>query len=949
MSFTRGALGDGVVEVARSGPDTTTRRRPVGVAQGLEAVRVELLGGFRVSVGSRVVEEEGWRLRKAGSLIKLLALATQHRLHREQVMYLLWPDLNQKSAANNLRYALHVARRSLEPDPAGSPYLVLRDDLLELCPEGPLRVDVEDFERTASEARRTLDPAVYRAAIDLYAGELLPGDRYEYWAEARREELRGTYLALLIELAGLYEERGEYEPSIEVLRRAVADEPAHEDAHAGLMRLYALSGRRQDALLQYERLRGVLSGELNTEPGPEVRRLYEEIRAGRSPAARPPVSVRSPAEVPPNNLPSARSSFIGRGDELREVKRLLAATRLLTLTGSGGCGKTRLAVEAAREIAPAYRDGAWLVELTDVTDPSLVSHAVAESLGVREKPGQPVIDTLSHHLRSRQLLLVLDNCEHLIEASTSVADTLLNNCPYLKVLATSREALGLAGETGWPVPPLSVPETEDMPPVEELARYEAVRLFVERVRSRAPAFALTSENARPVLEICLKLDGMPLAVELAAARVAALTVEQISEKLADSLGLLTGGSRTAVPHRQTMRATIEWSYQLLDERERKLFRWLSVFTGGWTLEAAEYVGSGGGVNRDDVLDLLGKLVDKSLVITGAADGRELRYRMLEPVRQYGRELLEESGEVEQVRERHAEYFLHLAETGQLELAGARQTMWLGRLRDEHGNLQSAIRWSFRSNRPEMALRLTAAVWRFWDVSGFNERGLEWLEAALARDATRSAARARALTGAGWLATFRGEYDRAVGLLEEGLALFHELGEKSAAALSLTHLGYAALHHGDNERVYALRKEAEKLRQELNDPQAIAYLLLFTGSALLVEADYDRATALLEESLDLYRSLEDLRGMTMCRLTLGMTALERDDDYERAAVLFEEGLPSVRELGDRLGAAYYPLGMGGVAALRGQPARAARLWGGGGDDAGEDRAAAVALRPRPLRL
>src|SRR5215207_1888959 len=330
---------------------------------GPEAVRVKLLGGFSVSVGSRTIQHSEWRLRKVAALVKLLALAPGHRLHREQVIDLLWPDSGRKAASNNLRQVLHALRRTLVTSPTeGSRYLVSEDEQLVLCPVGQLRVDVEAFEAAAATARRAREPAAYRAAIDLYAGELLPGDRYEEWAEARRQELRGTYLSLLVELADFYEEHEEFEPAIEALGRALTEERTLEEAHARLMRLYALSGRQVEALGQYERLREVLTRELGTEPGADTRRLCKEIANGRFP---PEHSAEGPQpeELPlvgRHNLPSARSSFVGREREMVEVKRELAMTRLLTLTGVGGSGKTRLTLEVARELVGAYPDGVWL-------------------------------------------------------------------------------------------------------------------------------------------------------------------------------------------------------------------------------------------------------------------------------------------------------------------------------------------------------------------------------------------------------------------------------------------------------------------------------------------------------------------------------------------------------------------------------------------------------------
>jgi len=375
--------------------------------------------------------------------------------------------------------------------------------------------------------RRPREPGAYWAALELYGGELLPEDRYEEWTEERRAELGRTYLSLLIELAGVYEERGNLRSAIEVLQKVRAEEPTHEEAHVGLMRLYALSGRKEEALRQYERLSEALSEGLGSEPSATARALREEIAAGRFPQASTPRAGPSPEEpvgTPRHNLPSPRTSFVGREREMVEVKRALAMTRLLTLTGAGGSGKTRLALEVARDLVGAYPDGVWLVELAGLSEPELVPQAVATALGVKERPGQPLTFTLVESLRANQTLLVVDNCEHLGKAAAQLADVLLDSCSRLRMMATSREILRGAGEVVWRVPPLSLPGPQRPSAAKELEGYESVRLFVERAQQRDPSFALTPSNAQAVAHICRKLGGIPLALELAAARVGALAV-----------------------------------------------------------------------------------------------------------------------------------------------------------------------------------------------------------------------------------------------------------------------------------------------------------------------------------------------------------------------------------------------------------------------------------------
>ena len=892
----------------RRGTDHTEQdQRHALTAATPEAVYVRMLGGFSVSVGARDIQEGRWRLRKAAGLVKLLALAPNHRMHREQMMDLLWPQLEKKAAANNLNQALHAARRTLDPGlGSASLYLTSYGEQLVLCPGGQLWVDVEAFEEAAATARRTREPAAYRAALELYSGEFLPGDIYEDWAEGRREGLRQLFLSLLVELSSLHEERGEYDAAVEALRRAVTVEPTHEEAHVGLMRLHAFSGRRREALGQYEQLEEILSRELVAEPAAASRLLYEEIASGRFPPPRPGKEGHL-AEEPPDdglhNLPAARTSFVGRGRELLEVKRGLAMGRLLTLTGAGGSGKTRLALEVAKDLAGAYPDGVWLVELAPIAEPALVTQAVASVLEVSEAPERSLIDTIADALREKKMLLVLDNCEHLLDAAAQLADTLLDSCPRLRILATSREALGIAGERNWPLTSLSLPDSRDQPTVEELEIYESARLFVERAQYRTPAFALTPGNAGAVAKVCQRLAGIPLAIELAATRVGPLSVEQISERLKDSLKLLRGGSRTATPRQQTLKGAMDWSYELLSDPEQELFRRLSVFAGGWTLEAAEAVGPGGKAEKEDVLDLLSGLVDKSLVVVEAGMGGATRYRTLEPIRQYAWERLEESEKADKVRDRHAAFFLTLAEVAEPELMGPQQSLWVEQLEKEHDNLRAALSWLLEQGEGELGLRFSAALWRFWYTRGYVSEGLSWLEEALAvSDPAPTLVRVTALEGMGWLVQRQGDSERTKATYEEMLKLSQGLGDKGNVATALNSLAHHALTQGDNERATALLEENLSVLRELENEQNTATTLkkfhvlgLLGYLAANQDGDYERTEALWEECLTLARKVGDPTRIDTTLCNLGYITLLQGD-YERSVAFSEEALAFARDLG-----------------------------------------------------
>ncbi len=631
-------------------------------------------------------------------------------------------------------------------------------------------------------------------------------------------------------------------------------------------------------------------------------------------------------DVLPNNLPRQLTSFIGRGREIAEVKRLLSTTPVLMLAGPGGCGKTRLALQVAADLIHAFADGVWLVELAALTDSDLVVQAVASALGAREVPGRPLVATVLDYLRTKELLLILDNCEHLVTACARLAEAIIRSCPRLRVLATSREPLGVPGETVWHVPSLSLAENHRVASVERLMLYEATRLFVERAIAVQPRFTLTPQNAVAVAAVCRRLDGMPLAIELAAARMRVLSADQIAERLDERFSLLTGGGRTALPRQQTLRGTLDWSYDLLSHKERALLRRLSVFAGGWTLEAAEAVCTGEGVETQDILDLLTQLVLKSLVLLNEQEGR-VRYRLLETVRQYGRNRLEESGEAAGVKRRHFDWYLHLAEEAEPKLVSADQPVWLNRLEVEHDNLRAALEWSkAEEDDGEAGLRLAKALWHFWNVHGHFSAGRGWLETMLSRGRSASApVRARALAATGFLAYRQGDYDGAIRMCTESLVMFRELGDLSGMGQALYFLGAVAVGQGGYERARTLFMESLTLGRQAGDKRRMAISLNSLGEVARCQGDYAAARASYEESLTLRREVGDKWGIAIPLGNLGFVALHQGEN-ESAAILFHEALGLARQAVNRLGIAEYLAGLGGVAAAEGRHARAARLLG-----------------------
>ncbi|MGH2452822.1 MAG: ATP-binding protein [bacterium] len=665
-------------------------------------------------------------------------------------------------------------------------------------------------------------------------------------------------------------------------------------------------------------------------------RVFEAVGAGVA-ADFPPLRTLTRLA---HNLPVQLTSFVGREHEREEVKRLLSTTRLLTLTGSGGAGKTRLALQLAAEELEAFADGVWLVELASLSDPLLVPHAVASALGVREQAERPIMASLTEHLQFKRVLLLLDNCEHMIQACADLTDVLLRACPHLRILASSREALGIGGELAYRVPSLGVPDLRHLPPWDRLLDHEAIRLFVERAVFALPTFSLTDQNGPAIAQVCSRLDGMPLAIELAAARVKALPVERIAARLDDRFQLLTGGSRAALPRHQTLRGTMDWSYDLLSEQERMLFRRLSVFAGGWSLEAAEAVCSGDGLDRHEMLDLLSHLVDKSLIAAEGQNG-DVRYRLLETIRQYARVLLTEANETSHVQRRHRDFFLALASDAEPELMGAAQAVWLNRLEREHDNLRAALEAS-RDDRdfPEATFRLTGALWWFWFVRGYwNEarRWLDWLEAALIDELPASpAARGKAAYGAGLIAHRFGEFERAEAFSQASLALSREIGDKRGVAFSLFVLGTIAVDFlafrmtasertmRESARAADLLEESQALFRELNHTWGLARALNSLGVVAQKQGDDERAARSFEESMALSRGLHDRWGVAKSLNRLGELARARQD-HPQARAYYDEALALCRELGDKAGAGTVLSNLGYVELHEGNLPRAAELF------------------------
>jgi predicted ATPase/class 3 adenylate cyclase len=638
-------------------------------------------------------------------------------------------------------------------------------------------------------------------------------------------------------------------------------------------------------------------------------------------------------ESVPNNLPVQLTTFVGREREMAEVKRLLGSTRLLTLTGTGGTGKTRLSLQVAAEALESFQDGVWLVEFATIEDAALVVETVAASLDIRQEAGRPLNTTLGAFLRAKQLLLIFDNCEHVVAACARLAETLLRSCPHLRILASSREPLGIAGETAWPLPPLSLPDhwreiVAGPDAIERLSQYEAVRLFVDRATLARPAFQLTNENIPIVAQICWRLDGIALAIELAAARIRVLTLQQVIDRIDDRFHLLTTGSRTAVPRQQTLRSLIDWSHDLLSEPERKLFRRLSVFVRGRTLEAIETVCACDGLESWEIVDLLTQLVDKSLVYVERTPKHGARYFMLESIYDYANEKLVEAGEAAEFRGRHLDYFLALAENAAPKIRGAEQREWLERIEFEEYNFRVAIEASMElPGQLTKGLRILAAMQRLVEVRGLFKEAREIFTKVLAHpdSAKRDATRAVALAAAGRLAWIADDMPQTGALHAEALSIFREIGDQRGAAQALADLALYALDAGDPAQARAHLDEALALSAKLGDARLSAHVCHARAALASAAGDFAQALAFEEESLALYRQLGDTWQSIILCWAVGMnaTVLGR---FDHARPHLAECLRVGLELGNRWGASYPIEALAALAVAEKKYEHAARLFG-----------------------
>ena len=920
---------------------------------------LSLLGVFRATLdGAPITNFESAKVR---ALLAYLVVERDRPHARETLAGLLWSDFPNSDALRNLRLALSNLRQAIGDHRADPPFLLITRDTIQFNAASDCSLDLTDLQDLSGLG------APHGKFLDGFVCDSAP---FEEWLLLQRERIGQQILRALRELTARAEERGDYDRAQTYARQQLELEPWDEHAHQQLMRALAFGRQRNAALAQYATCRQLLKQELGVEPSCETTTLYESIRDGKLKAR------------VPTNVPLPMTNFVGREREIAEVKQLLGGadltglqnlsglpTRLLTLTGAGGCGKTRLALQIATDLArqddPAgrlYPNGIWWVDLAALNDPALVTQAVATVFDLSESPGMSLLAVLTNYLRAKNCLLLLDNCEHLLGACAHLIGTLLSACPKLHIVATSRAVLNISGETVWRVPSLASPplDAERLPPLAQLRQYDAIQLFVERATAVAANWQLV-ENAAPAAQVCARLDGIPLAIELAAARLKVLSTQEIAARLDDRFNLLTGGSRTELPRHQTLRATMDWSYDLLSDAERSLLRRLSVFAGGFSLQAVETVcahfqfaiadlrlnhstatlaphASAGVENQNQVLrqaegskienrtmlDLLTSLIDRSLVVV-EQKGNDTRYRLLETVRQYAREKFAqaEQNESEIFARRHRDWFLQLAEQAEPHILAREQLEWCERLERDLENFRAALTWSLaQTDRADAdkSLRLARALAWFWVNRGYWNEAKTWFERSL-ENPIIVYARTGVLVGLGALELFMGNPAKSAELFEESFALYRQFGDKEGIAFAAsTVAGFAPC---DPVRASALFEEAHALAQELNEEFLSAKVYIGHGMLLHRQGDLARAAALYASALDHARRSGNRFFIGNALRYWGDVALTQGD-YDHAATLFAESLEVRRELGNKNDMAVDLCSLGTIA-LRRQNCRRAETF------------------------
>lgn len=892
---------------------------------------IRLLGKFEIKRDGKTIDLSS---RPAQGLFAYLVLTAGKAHRREKLAGMLWPDSTDESARDYLRHGLWKIRKAIEASASKGKSIshIVTDDIhVSFNPESTYLLDVATIKNIQEQAAAK----ELAAALSVYDGELLPGF-YDDWVLLEREHIQSVYEQKMARLISLLQDEQRWQDVLTWGEKWISLGQKPESAYRALMSAHAAKSDMSKVAAVYERCVRSLK-EFGIEPSEQTIRLYERLKSGQGiPDAIPTLTLnqvpaKKEAESHPSNLPVPLTSFIGREKVLAEIIHLLAKNRLVTLMGSGGVGKTRLAIEAGNKMISKFRDGVWWVDLAGLTDPALVPQEVAQIVGAGEIAGQPMIDTLANHLKAKQALLVLDGCEHLIAACAQLAGRLLGASKNLKLLATSREALDILGETAFPIPSLSVPDMNEAITVKSSGRFESIQLFNERAALVQPGFEFDKGNGNAIVQICRRLSGMPLAIELAAARVKMMTVDEIARRLDDRFDLLTSGNRSALQRHQTLRATIDWSYELLSGPERILFCRLSVFAGGFTLEAAEQVCGHGELRRNNILDLLGRLVDKSLVIVDSSSPVSgTRYRLLETIREYTRQKLIETNETDGVRNAHLDYFIGLVEAAKKNTFGAESVQYHKRLDLELDDIRAAMDWSIQTRQATMAFRLGAALFYFWynrSHIGSELQGQLKKALSLPEGAGRTPERANALNAMGFFYWSDVIPVNPRSELEEALSIGRELGNRDINAGSLRNLGLTESIAGRYEQARSMFEESLTLFEEIESPENKEYIwsLTFLGDAAFQMNDLESARRSYEQCVGDLRGIRDRNFLAYVVRRLGQLAWHQGD-IDRAVQLCEESMIINRELGDERGMIATLAAFGGIATARGKFNAAAQLLG-----------------------
>ena len=879
-----------------------------------EGLGISVLGPWRASLDGQPLPKMATQRAQALLFYLVIESALGARSHRrETLIELLWPGMPPSSGRKNLRQTLYYLRQAIPNRAAnGDDLIFLISDRykVEINPDYPLWLDLAEFLQCLDGPQADWPEAITLYRADFLSDFVIPDTNpFEEWVSARRTAFRRQLLEALDGLADLCMSQGDFDQAERLARRQLAIDNLRESAWRQLMESLTQRGRRGEALAEYETCVVVLWKEIGVEPSAETSKLREDILAENLPpqeiVSRP---LPSTQKRPGHDLPAQLTPFIGREGEIAGVQALLATARLVTLTGPGGTGKTRLGLQVAESVAENYADGVTFVALASTTDSALVPNTVGHELGVVERPDQSLVKTLGRYFGQKHSLLVLDNFEHVLEAAPMVSK-LLAAAPRLTVMTTSREALRLNGEHEYLVPPLTVPDVAHVDSITDLSAYESVTLFIQRARAISPNFSLTEDNAAAVASICLRLDGLPLAIELAAARIKLFSPQQMLERLEGRLALLTSGPRDLPARQRTLRNTIDWSYHLLDEGEQRLFARLAVFTGGRTIGAVEAVCAPG--LPIDALDGLESLLNKSLLYQAEGPGGEPRFIMLETIHEYARERLFESGEEQQIKDKHLEYFLTWVEEMEPGYRRRGQLLLLDKTEAEMGNLRTAFNWAMERGDVETGARLTSAIDYFLYFKDSFVEGYRWINRILKKiDEIAPEYQVRLLVAAGNLAYANGDASQNKLLCQKALALAQELGDRASVGWALISLGGASVDRPEEyQEAVKFCEEGLTIFQDLGDKPGMAYTFNALGELARTVGDYQRAREVYEESLAISHETGEIIRQILMLANLAFVGYE-EGDYGRARDSFASFLRKMVEIGIK------QQSMGGLAGLAG---------------------------------